>query len=285
MRQLLPTILCLLLLACLPAAGFTPPVIFPPEEPQKGDPEIAKVNDEELKRIYLETVVGYRRANPGRREIAYSPPGFMPKTKAEQGFLIQRLSEVAGAPTPDWNMVRTIVWAMSVGMDPDPRIPELVRILLTLPRGEKMSDDRGKAYHEILVFIKRQRSPEAAQLLYDAAHRKFWGTEPFLSRVWSPKYSELSLETATAKAMTLLAEMPPELCLPWLELLEHDSRPDPQKPSEAQVYKLSNNSTHTIPPDSFYKGVRFRLNEIRKRVAASEPNNSDTQRQPMEDTP
>lgn len=287
MIQIVPIILCLSLLACMPAAGDTPPLIFPPEEPQKGDPDMTRVNDEELKRIYLETVVGYRSAHPGRIEIGYSPPGFMPKTRAEQEYLIQRLSEAVSVPMPDWNMVRTIVWAMSVGMEPDPRIPDLARRLLRLPRGDKMSDERGKAYREILVFINRQRSPEAAQLLYDATHKEFWGTEPFLSRIWSHKYSELSLHNATAVAMSQLADMQPELCLPYLELLEQEMRPDPKKPSEAQVYDLgtNNNSTFTIPPDSFYKSLKFKLDRIRNWAAASEPNNGDTQRQPRKDVP
>ncbi len=198
-----------------------------PEVPWDEDPDITAIADERIVHLWEEIMLTYRRNNPFGR-IATGVAGCSdytstPVNPEDQEFLIDALSHALGADSIDWNYVRTVLVLMVKGMDADPRIPELAHQMFTVPRAPKMCFDYKESLYAMMAILRRQNSQEAAQLLFDACHREYWGNDPMnVPHAQSPEYSEVAITLLRNRALGLLSLISHEISLPLLEALAAD---------------------------------------------------------------
>lgn len=206
----------------------TPPVFsdvfLPPNDPEvpwEGDPDISALKDERIKHLWEEIVKNWRRKHPRGSSASAMTLNSSYKTTGisldDQEYLIDTLERELHAGSIDWDCVYTVLILMNAGMNANPKIPELARYLVKLPRPIKMSDERGDSYQQILFLLQSQNSHEAAAVLADALTREFWGDYPMNSRKLNKRYTEKSILSLRSIALTiLLHNMSPEIVFPYL---------------------------------------------------------------------
>lgn len=194
-----------------------------PEAPWRGDPDLSSITDNKLVKLWKDTVVVYRYSEipkSGSVNSLHDAKEYtsIPKSKQDQEYLINSLTQQLNTNPIDWNCVRVILILMYAGMEPDPRIPVLGEQLFKMPRPMKMSDDQGWAYRSMLQLLLLQPSVEAAQLVAAAVDREFWGDDPFHTTALVRDDTEMSILNMRLYALKgLRLKMPPEISIPVLQ--------------------------------------------------------------------
>ena len=245
-----------------------------PEVPWDNDPDITAISDERIVYLWKEIMLTYRRNNPFGRPVTgvtgCSDYTSTPVNPEDQEILIDALSHALDADSIDWNYVRTVLVLMVKGMDTDPRIPELAHQMFTVPRGTKMCYDYIWSLFTMMSVLGRQNSQEAAQLLFDACHREYWGSDPMNIPLYPlPGYSEVAITSLRKMALPGLAGISHEISLPFLEALAADY----PETHEVATLELETGSraqpTLAHPIDLNYWEVQRALNRVLERQAAA----------------
>lgn len=230
--------------------------------PYATDPDPARVEDARLRELYEATVPQLRAIEAEHQGSARirTRNQFIatPKPVEDRAFLIEAASAALNTGPPDWNAYRVAIWAMKAGMGQDSRIVELARRALTMPRGEKMSDDHGRALEDTLSLLTAQRTAEAVMLLEACVAREFWGADPMRSSVLRTE-TEPALAKLLTWAVEGIAAAPAELALPTLERLQAQY-PDttPQSAPEAS-YRFEMGAGYQIASKLYEVRRRERL--------------------------
>ena len=255
---------------CITAFATTPLIPLDPEVPWRGDPDLSAVDDEYLLQLWDNTVIAYRRANPTGNFVGAlarcSKYTDVPKTNADQEYLIAALARALDEDPINWDKVRVIIVLMYAGMEADARIPALAEQLFTLPRPMKMSDARSTAYREMLRLLYLQQSDDAAAVLHAATYREFWGDDPFHTRSVG-RNSELAIVSLRRLAFTLLSfDMPAHIAIPYVEKMV-EVYPEAEEPEEPIVL---NSDTPAEQLEFTRQLIRNRLEMLQYRLEQEE---------------
>ena len=256
------------MLALLTPFVYADSVMTPrdPEAPWEGDPDISAIEDERIVELWEDTMVEYRRNNPtgmSTRSIwGCEKYRAEPHAPEDQELLIDALAEALEGEDPDWNYVRTVLLLMQRGMSNNPAIPRLAHHMFTLPRPVKMSNAHGSSFSAMLRILSQQNTAEAAELLYDACSRDYWGDAPMHTPAYSRHYSEISIRGVRVTALAQLSRMSPDLSIPWLEKLA-DAYPENYEPPTMEI-KTGYRFTTTREVEIDFDPAR-----IRRKLAAA----------------
>ena len=194
-----------------------------PDMPWPEDPDISAITDERIVRLWEDIMIAYRREYPtgATAGALFLSEEYMtePNTPENQEILIDALSRALSTEPPDWNYVRAVLLLMQKGMVQDARIPQLADQLFTKPRAIKMSYNYGYSLRSMFHILEQQKTKETTELLYRACQREYWGDDPMHTPGFSKEHSEVSIAAVRRFALSMLAEMPPELSIPLLETL------------------------------------------------------------------
>ena len=249
-----------------------------PETPWCHDPDISAIQDKRIVALWEDIIISYRRNHPTGATVRGldDAPEFIaePNTPENREILIDALSLALSADPVDWNYVLTVLVLMQKGMAPDLRITQLADRLFTARRNEEMSYDHGECIRTMYRVLKRQKTKEAAELLYRACSRDYWGEDPMLTLSFSEKWSKHSIITVRKFALSCLSEdMPPGLSIPLLEELA-SVYPDSYVPPDIIVQPADGlRSERRIIIDFSRSDIEEALEKAYKKQAAEESGN------------
>jgi len=205
------------------------------------DPTLDTVADERLRQLYEDTVLRLREvdATLGRAEQVHARERFVstPKSSEDRDYLIAAANGALDSTPPDWNLYRVAIWAMKAGMQQDPRMVPLARRALTAPRGEKISDDHGRALEDTMAMLGQHRTAEAVALLEAGVSREFWGNDPMRSATLA-RHTEASLAKLRSRAVDGIAMAPGAISLPVLERLQEQYPDAPPQSAPTEEYRF-----------------------------------------------
>ena len=196
-----------------------------PGAPIPGEPDLEAVTDERLVAFYVSTV-HERRAlweieDEAARTAAVREFLDTPLPEAEVQYAVQAAHAALDQSTPDWNVYRVAMHATRFGEAGDARFVELARKVFEMPRSGKVSEFETRAIYDTFRILDQSLAPEAADLLWEATRREFWGSEKFTSRMLG-ETQERVLTHLRANVLGTLTRIPPEHSLPVLEALKEE---------------------------------------------------------------
>lgn len=234
--------------------SYTPLIIVPPEQPLPGDPDLAFVTDQRLKNLYLNTVISLRKAQYHglKREIeissewykSHEPGIILPEELRFELEQIKQLREIeiekvrstrlgendtrfitdkmltALQEIPiNWHTFRAGFWIAKIHRIYTNELFYLVEFVLTISRGDKISDAHAMAIQETIEFLGESHTEEALGILVKATEAEFWTDGgPVRSHLISSD-SDRSILQLRHKAVGEISRAPASLCLPILEQL------------------------------------------------------------------
>lgn len=181
-------------------------------------PDMNCLPSEYLKDLYCASVRAMPRFMPRLLWESSMPGDNLDWDEKDVALILDTADEALTMIPPDWTVFRCCLYLARTGMQHDPRWLPIYEQALYLPRGEKISNDHGRALKDVLALIAHLDTEEAATILEMATTDVFWGETPFRSLVLStnPDASRAKLRYFALTSMPLLS---PEHALPILERL------------------------------------------------------------------
>ena len=247
-KSILFVAILLLCSGLAPVCSADAPPVPSPVDPLPSDPELAQVDDQRLKDLYLEATIAVRTAaqdasspEDGRNRV--NALKAQPRTAGDRTYIAE--CAMAAAQVHDWPTYRTAVWAAKVGMTRDNAMVDAIRAALKAPRAEKMSDPQGRAISDSLEALGELNTERAIKLLEDCTRAAFWGDEPMRSVALRTNTRESVIMVRTL-AVTALGKADPALAIPALEKLaeQYPDRRPVAKPTDE--YEFEDGIGYTI---------------------------------------
>ena len=259
MVVILSGVLLVLLLSPLMPGTFAYMVSLPPDAPRPHDPDLSSFDDPFLKEIYERTMIGIRTADIhpdglAARVQAIADFCAVPKPPEEVEYIVAAAREAV--ELQQWGRYRAALWSTQAGVGIEARLVAVSREMLQAPRGEKLSDEHGRAMRDTLEFLGRTPIESSADLLLEATTLEFWGPDPLRSRILSRDTQE-SVSVLRSLSVRNLGNLPSSLSLPRLEELA-EKYPDktlggPVPPGED---RFENGAGYTIAEQIYNVKVR-----------------------------
>jgi hypothetical protein len=200
-----------------------------------GEPNRENIEDERLQELFCPTLESAGGAHEVRR-IWSRPAQLVPSctlTPADLEYVRSKALDALGKIPQDWYTYRVCLWiALAAGCIDDTWF-SICREAMEITRGEKISDDHGRALSDTITIFGHIGDVQSLEILERATTREYWGAG-FRSRVISrdPARAVASMQTGALYAIALSK---PELAIPVLRRIGErfpDKHPHAQRNEE-----------------------------------------------------
>lgn len=249
--------------------------VYPPNEVQPRDPDLSRVLDEELKNLYLETIVtmrtlrwdGYRWSFEKHKDSElYQYMRSSSRSAAEISTIVSGGAAALQETPVNWSAYRAALWVTRAGFYSDSSFVPIARAALQSPRGEKLSDAHVFAIDETLECVASYSTPESTALLEECATSEFWqrggpirGNVRGSSIHTDSELSEIRLRMKSVHELVRLTDF--ELVLPALESLIRQYPDLGEGVASTKGRKVIINTL----PEGFGYALRNRLKNLKQR--------------------
>jgi hypothetical protein len=210
----------------IPMCVTTNVELLPPTVPRDNDPDHSSIEDTLLRKMYMDTVYTPRilsekaheqQTAAAREAVRAKREAFLREARpeVERRRILANMKKALAQHPPDWNLYRVALWCAKKGMKGDDRLIPGLKAALKGERGEKISDDQGRAVDDTINYLGTHDTEAAADLLYHGVSREFWGDAPFRSRITGTSTLG-SLSYVRTRCLFRLAELPVSVALPRL---------------------------------------------------------------------